>query len=141
MEMNKPMIRRILGFMMSVSLLLGLLPGMSLTAHAQETSASGDSRHRTRSNGGTADGWSYVEIGDGTLEMRDIPHVLQMLELFIKDGSMLEDMCENILQNKKMGVYNGAYKAVELAMKLKEADAESGRKDAEAEDGQIAAEA
>ncbi len=82
-----------------------------------------------------------AEIGDGTLEMRDIPHVLQMLELFIKDGSMLEDMCENILQNKKMGVYNGAYKAVELAMKLKEADAESGQKDAEAEDGQIAAEA
>lgn len=73
-----------------------------------------------------------AEIGDGTLEMRDIPHVLQMLELFIKDGSMLEDMCENILQNKKMGIYNGAYKAVELAMKLKEADAESGQIAAEA---------
>lgn len=73
-----------------------------------------------------------AEIGDGTLEMRDIPHVLQMLELFIKDGGMLEDMCENILQNKKMGIYNGAYKAVELAMKLKEADAESGQIAAEA---------
>ena len=69
MKMNKPMIRRMLGFMMSVSLLLGLIPGMSLTAHAQETSASGDSRHRTRSNGGTADGWSYVEIGDATLRL------------------------------------------------------------------------
>ena len=29
MEMDKPMIRRILGFMMSVSLLLGLLPGLT----------------------------------------------------------------------------------------------------------------
>ena len=29
MEMDKPMIRRILGFMMSISLLLGLLPGLT----------------------------------------------------------------------------------------------------------------
>ena len=54
MEMDKPMIRRILGFMMSVSLLLGLLPGLSLTAYARETDAGDDSLHSTRENGDTA---------------------------------------------------------------------------------------
>ena len=61
-----------------------------------------------------------AEIGDGTLELRDIPHVLQGLELFIEEESMLRGMCESIVENKKLGIYNGAYKAVELAMKLRE---------------------
>ena len=51
--------------------------------------------------------------------MRDIPHVLQALELFTEDEVMLKDMCENIKKNKQMGVYDGAYKAVEIAMKMK----------------------
>lgn len=41
--------------------------------------------------------WNAVhsaEIGDGTLECRDIPHVLQMLRLFIKDDNYLTDMCD-----------------------------------------------
>ncbi|MBR3538522.1 MAG: hypothetical protein IKN79_05560 [Eubacterium sp.] len=58
-----------------------------------------------------------AEIGDGTLELRDIPHVLQALELFTEDEVTLRDMCENIKMNKKMGIYDGAYRAVELAMK------------------------
>ena len=61
-----------------------------------------------------------AEIGDGTLELRDIPHVLQGLELFIEEESMLRGMCESIVENKKLGIYSGAYKAVELAMKLRE---------------------
>ena len=60
-----------------------------------------------------------AEIGDGTLELRDIPHVLQGLELFIEDESMLGGMCRNIIENKKMGIYNGAYEAVKLAVGLK----------------------
>jgi len=61
-----------------------------------------------------------AEIGDGTLECRDIPHTLQMLELFLKDDVLLSDMCSCIIQNKAAGVYDGAYKAVQIAMKLKE---------------------
>ena len=57
-----------------------------------------------------------AEIGDGTLELRDIPHVLQGIELFIQDDSMLRGMCECIVENKKMGIYNGAYEAVKIAM-------------------------
>ena len=56
-----------------------------------------------------------AEIGDGTLECRDIPHTLQMIRLFIKDSSLLADMCGNIVKNKEAGIYDGAYKVVELA--------------------------
>ena len=31
----------------------------------------------------------------------------------------LSDMCQNIVTNKKAGLYDGAYKVVELAMGLK----------------------
>ena len=63
-----------------------------------------------------------AEIGDGTLECRDIPHTLQMVDLFMNDAAFLEEMCGNIIRNKQMGIYDGAYKAVEKAMELKEKD-------------------
>ncbi len=66
--------------------------------------------------------WGAVhsaEIGDGTLECRDIPHTLQMIELFMNDHVTLRDMCDNIMRNKSMGIYDGAYKVVELAMGLR----------------------
>jgi hypothetical protein len=42
-----------------------------------------------------------------------------MIRLFIKDSTVLNNMCENILNNKKAGIYDGAYKVVEHAMNLK----------------------
>ncbi|MDE7258651.1 MAG: hypothetical protein K2N77_05370 [Lachnospiraceae bacterium] len=60
-----------------------------------------------------------AEIGDGTLECRDIPHTLQMISLFTEEKSLLADMCENIIKNKAAGIYDGAYKVVELAMAKK----------------------
>ena len=57
-----------------------------------------------------------AEIGDGTLECQDTAHTLQMVELFINDDNFLADMCGNIVRNKQMGIYDGAYKVVELAM-------------------------
>ena len=60
-----------------------------------------------------------AEIGDGTLECRDIPHTLQMIDLFLKEDGLLFDMCDNIVKNKSIGIYDGAYKVVELAMGLK----------------------
>ncbi len=58
-----------------------------------------------------------AEIGDGTLECRDIPHTLQMIDMFLKDEELLTYMCGNIISNKAQGIYDGAYKVVELAMK------------------------
>ncbi len=60
-----------------------------------------------------------AEMGDGTLECRDIPHTLQMIDLFMKDEKLLSEMCESIKLNKTIGLYDGAYKVVELAMGLK----------------------
>ena len=60
-----------------------------------------------------------AEIGDGTLECRDIPHVLQMIDMFLYDDQYLEMMCENICRNKKTGIYDGAYKVVETAVRSK----------------------
>ncbi len=60
-----------------------------------------------------------AEVGDGTLECRDIPHTIQMLNLFLEDEEFLNDMCKNIITNKGTGLYDGAYKVVELAMGLK----------------------
>lgn len=66
--------------------------------------------------------WGAVhsaEIGDGTLECRDIPHTLQMMKLFMQDRSLLTNMCECIKNNKKAGIYDGAYEVVRLAMDMK----------------------
>ena len=66
--------------------------------------------------------WGAVhsaEVGDGTLECRDIPHTLQMIELFMTDDVTLSDMCVNIVKNKSMGIYDGAYQVVRTAMGLK----------------------
>ena len=60
-----------------------------------------------------------AEIGDGTLECRDIPHTLQMLRLFIDDDTFLSDMCGNIIRNKSLGIYDGAYEVVKTAMGMK----------------------
>ena len=57
---------------------------------------------------------------DGTLECEDIPHTIQMLDLFLQDGSLLREMCDNIDGNNRAGLYNGAYEAVKLAMGKKD---------------------
>ena len=59
-----------------------------------------------------------AEIGDGTLECRDIPHTIQMLEQFLRTD-LLEEMCESIIENNKAGIYDGAKKVVELAVAMK----------------------
>ena len=66
--------------------------------------------------------WSAIhsaEMGDGTLECRDIPHTLQMARLFLEDDVTLKNMCDAIDLNKKLGLYNGAYNAVRIALDLK----------------------
>ena len=61
-----------------------------------------------------------AEMGDGTIECEDIPHTLQMIDLFIDDDDMFFDMNKNIKRNKIMGIYNGAYEVVKKAFKMKE---------------------
>ena len=61
-----------------------------------------------------------AEMGDGTLECEDTAHALQMLKLFITEEDLFIGMCQQIKINNAIGLYDGAYKAVKLAMGLKE---------------------
>ena len=61
-----------------------------------------------------------AEMGDGSLECEDTPHTLQMLDLFLDEGGILEGMCTAIIRNKAQGLYDGAYNAVRIAMGLKQ---------------------
>jgi len=57
-----------------------------------------------------------AEMGDGTLECEDVPHTIQMLDMFMNENTTLRGMCEAICTNKAIGLYDGAYNAVKLAM-------------------------
>jgi hypothetical protein len=56
-----------------------------------------------------------AEIGDGTVETRTVPQTLQALDLLTDETDLLTLYCEQIVRNKSIGVYDGAYRCVELA--------------------------
>ncbi|MBN1316330.1 MAG: hypothetical protein JXA42_12710 [Anaerolineales bacterium] len=56
-----------------------------------------------------------AELGDGTVEVRTIPHTLQAIDLLTHENDLLELYCDCIIKNKRVGIYDGAYKCVELA--------------------------
>lgn len=56
-----------------------------------------------------------AEIGDGTIECEKVEEIIQLLDLLENDRKMIINMCECIIENKKNGIYDGAYKVVELA--------------------------
>jgi hypothetical protein len=56
-----------------------------------------------------------AEIGDGTIETRTIPHTLQAIDLLASEDDLLQMYCDCIVKNKSIGIYDGAYKCVELA--------------------------
>lgn len=59
------------------------------------------------------------EIGDGTIECGTPELALQMIDLMLEDNYILDMMCRKIKDLNKIGRYNGAYKAVEIAMAMK----------------------
>ena len=42
-----------------------------------------------------------------------------MIRLFLEDGTFLGDMCGNIIRNKSLGIYDGAYRVVKIAMGMR----------------------
>jgi len=56
-----------------------------------------------------------AEIGDSTVEVRTIPQTLQAIDLLAEEDDLLTMYCEHIVKNKSIGIYDGAYKSVELA--------------------------
>lgn len=71
---------------------------------------------------GGHEAWGAIrasEVGDGTIECEDLPSTLQFLDLMIKENDLIDMMCERIISNKNQGLYDGAYKVVELALAKK----------------------
>ena len=58
-----------------------------------------------------------AEIGDGTYECETIESTVAMIKEFLSDPSHIENMCNNIINAKKAGIYNGAYEAIKLLEK------------------------
>lgn len=56
-----------------------------------------------------------AEIGDSTVETRTIPQTLQAIDLMTEEDDLLTMFCDCIIKNKSIGIYDGAYKSVELA--------------------------
>jgi len=56
-----------------------------------------------------------AEIGDSTVETRTIPQTLQAMDLLTEADDLLSLFCDRIIKNKSIGIYDGAYKSVELA--------------------------
>lgn len=67
---------------------------------------------------GGHEAWGAIraaEVGDGTIECETNQLALQMLDLLLNTTDMLKNMVVNIDKANQIGVYNGAYRAVELA--------------------------
>lgn len=68
---------------------------------------------------GGHEAWGAIrsaEVGDGTIECPTIPKTMQMLDLLLNGKEALVMMNESILAANKIGIYSGAYRAVELAI-------------------------
>lgn len=55
------------------------------------------------------------ELGDGTLEVREVPLALRYVELFLSTN-LLEVMNNSIVDNNKIGLYDGCKNAVRIAL-------------------------
>lgn len=69
---------------------------------------------------GGHEAWGAIraaEVGDSTYECQTLAETAAMLGLIQHNGDIIVRMCENILTAKKSGVYNGAYRAVDLAVR------------------------
>lgn len=60
-----------------------------------------------------------AELGDGTIECDTKELTTQMIDLMLGDDAILSMMCNKIIDNNKIGIYNGAYNAVKLAVSRK----------------------
>jgi len=58
------------------------------------------------------------EVGDGTLELREVPDAMAYIDTILSSGDLLQQMNKAIKVNKVNGIYDGCKNAVELALEL-----------------------
>jgi hypothetical protein len=69
---------------------------------------------------GGHEAWGAIraaEIGDGTYECSTPAETAAMIDMIQHGGDIIEKMCGHILTAKNAGIYDGAYRAVELAFR------------------------
>ena len=57
-----------------------------------------------------------AELGDGTLEAREIEDCLTYMKIFVEGPELLEQMNNSIIKNNTEGVYDGCKNAVKIAL-------------------------
>lgn len=60
-----------------------------------------------------------AELGDGTLECREVEEAVRMVNMMSESGEFLVPMNERIVHNAQQGVYDGAARAVEFALETR----------------------
>ena len=58
-----------------------------------------------------------AELGDGTQECKTPEQAGAIVKQLMENPELIEMMCNSILQQKSIGTYDGAYKAIELAVR------------------------
>lgn len=69
---------------------------------------------------GRHEAWGAIrgsEIGDGTKEADDHIILHRLLKMIIEEDDLLKMQVQNILNNDKIGIYNGGYNVVQVALK------------------------
>jgi hypothetical protein len=69
---------------------------------------------------GGHEAWGAIraaEIGDGTIECDTLPRIQTMMRLLLNEPQLLTSMNDAILKAQSIGVYDGAYRVIELATK------------------------
>ncbi len=73
---------------------------------------------------GGHEAWGAIrgaELGDGTVECTSTPLALQTIDQLARENDLIPMFCEHIMKLNAAGVYNGAYRVVELARERAEA--------------------
>jgi len=68
---------------------------------------------------GGHEAWGAIraaEVGDGTYEIDDTNEVLAMIDSMQADRSLVAQMCDRIEEADRLGIYDGAYEVVRLAV-------------------------
>ena len=68
---------------------------------------------------GGHEAWGAIraaEIGDGTYELETTAEIAGFIDLIQAQRGVVCDMCDNIEAADRVGVYNGAYRVVNLAV-------------------------
>ena len=68
---------------------------------------------------GGHEAWGAIraaEVGDGTYEMDDTAEVLSMIDSFQRERALIGFMCDRIEDAARAGIYDGAYRVINLAV-------------------------